>query len=268
MMSVMAPADVQLDHRHSDGRRSVAATLVSVVIPCFNEVQGLPTLRDRLQDFLAIDQSEYEFEILLVDDGGSDGTFELMQKLFGGNRRFKILRHRDNLGLSAAILTGFKAAAGDWIVSLDSDCTYDPRQIFDLLQQVQRHPKISMVIGSPYHPQGRVLQVPHWRIFISKAANRIYRLLMRTKLTCYTGCFRAVHRSYARQITLTQPGYVGMTEMVWCVEQLGGHTTEVPTVLDVRRYGQSKLRLLRVVGQHLRFMTRLALGLERRPRSR
>lgn len=265
---MMAQAEVQLDHRQADGRRTATATLVSVVIPCFNEAQGLPTLHDRLRDFLAIDQTDYEFEFLLVDDGSGDDTFEIMQKLFGKNRRFRILKHRENLGLSAAILTGFKAAAGDWIVSLDSDCTYDPRQIFDLLHEVQRHPKTSMVVGSPYHPQGRVLQVPHWRIFISKTANRIYRLLMRTKLNCYTGCFRAVHRSYAQQITLTQPGFVGMTEMVWRVEQLGGLTTEVPAVLDVRRYGQSKLRLLRVVRQHLWFMTRLAAGLERRPRSR
>jgi dolichol-phosphate mannosyltransferase len=252
-------ASVQL-HFESPAEVKLAgspATLVSVVIPCFNESQGLHQLKARLNDLLEVGQSDYLFQFVLVDDGSSDDTYRILGDLFADDERFLIVRHPKNQGLSSAILTGIHAAGGEWVVSLDADCTYDPLQIFQLLEKIQ--PSTTMVMGSPYHRSGKVLQVPAWRIAISKTANRIYRMLMKTKLTCYTGCFRAIRKSVAERIQLENPGFVGMTEMVWRVEQFGGRIEEVPVVLDVRRYGQSKLRLLRVVGQHLRLMLKVAL---------
>jgi dolichol-phosphate mannosyltransferase len=236
----------------------LSAQLVSVIVPCYNEAAAIPQLKSRLKDFVENNSSRYNFEFIFVDDGSTDETHSLLQSTFADDQRFKVIRQLPNRGLTAAILAGGRQAQGEWIVSIDSDCTYDPQQIYNLLQRIEEW-AADMIIGSPYHRSGKVLNVPRWRLAISKTANRIYRGLFRTKLTCYTSCFRAIRSPIALRVVVQNEGYVGMTEMVWRVERLGGTVTEIPAVLDVRRYGQSKLRLARVVVQHLKFMTKVAL---------
>ena len=235
----------------------LSAHFVSVIVPCYNEAAAIPQLKSRLKDFADHGHKRFEFEFILVDDGSTDDTYSLLQSAFADDQRFSVIRQSPNRGLTAAILSGGRQAQGEWLVSIDSDCTYDPKQIYNLLQRINED-CADMIIGSPYHSRGKVLNVPRWRLAISKAANRIYRGLFRTKITCYTGCFRAIRAAVAKRIVVENEGYVGMTEMVWRVERLGGSVTEIPAVLDVRRYGQSKLRLAQVVIQHLKFMTKVA----------
>ncbi len=230
-------------------------TLVSVVVPCFNEVAGIGQLKLRLMGFADDNSSKFDFEFLLVDDGSTDDTFPLLQSAFAGDRRFSVIHRVPNRGLTAAILAGCQQAKGEWIVSIDSDCTYDPRQIHSLLQGAEQG--TDMIIGSPYNRNGKVVNVPGWRLKISKVANRIYRGLFRTKLSCYTSCFRAIRSSMANRVVVSNDGYVGMPQMIWRIEKLGGSVIEIPAVLDIRRYGQSKLSLTRVIVQHLSFMARV-----------
>ncbi|MEQ1905488.1 MAG: glycosyltransferase family 2 protein [Pirellulaceae bacterium] len=235
----------------------LSGRLISVIVPCFNESAAIPQLKSRLKDFVDHNSSSFKFEFILVDDGSTDDTYSLLQSTFADDQRFSIIRQLPNRGITAAILAGGRQAQGEWLVSIDSDCTYDPQQIYNLLQRIEDG-CADMIIGSPYHCSGKVLNVPRWRLAISKAANRIYRGLFRTKLTCYTSCFRAIRPSIASRVVVQNKGYVGMAEMVWRVERLGGKVTEIPAVLDIRRYGQSKLRLARVVVQHLKFMAKVA----------
>jgi dolichol-phosphate mannosyltransferase len=142
------------------------------------------------------------------------------------------------------------------VASLDADCTYDPRQLANLLPLLR--PDVNLVVASPYHPLGAVENVPAWRLAISKLASRLYRLVLRNKLHTYTSCFRVYRRSAVIDLPLTSDGFVGIAELVWRLDAGGATIVECPAVLSVRRAGQSKLKIVRATLGHLRLLFRAA----------
>ena len=192
-------------------------TAVTVVIPCFNESAGIEFLANRLREISDQYRDQHEFFFILVDDGSSDNTWELLGEQFSEWSNTELLRHAQNKGLMAAILTGTSAASTEIVCSMDSDCTFDPAQIPSMVEKLKED--VAMVTSSPYHPQGKVNNVPAWRIFLSRIASRLYRLILRNRLYCYTSCFRVFRRSVVGEIELQNPGFVGTAELVWRIEQ-------------------------------------------------
>src|SRR3954451_9984907 len=104
--------------------------LISIVVPVFNEVATIQTLIDRLQDALVA----FRYEILIVDDGSSDGTSDLIGQI-GGNQ-VRVFRHTRNQGKGAALRTAFGQASGEIVVIQDGDLEYDPKDIPILTQPI------------------------------------------------------------------------------------------------------------------------------------
>src|SRR5437764_12584317 len=102
---------------------------VSVVVPCYNEADSLTNLAAGLARLRAAVADDYELQIVLVDDGSRDGTWDLMQDLFPGEAAVRLVRHDTNRGITAAIATGIREATADLVASLDADCTYEPTQL-------------------------------------------------------------------------------------------------------------------------------------------
>ena len=227
---------------------------VSVVVPCYNEVAGIPNLADHL-DRARKELREYDLDFVFVDDGSSDETYEVLLDHFADWETAKIIRHDENQGLMAAVLTGVKHGSGQIVCSIDSDCTYDPARLVDLLPHLGEN--IGAVTGSPYHPEGAILNVPRWRIWLSYAASWMYRNILRNRLYCYTSSFRAYRKSAIQDIELQNTGFVGTTEILWKLEQRGWQIEEAPSVLSVRQFGQSKIRTFQVALNHLKLMRRI-----------
>ncbi|MEZ6092979.1 MAG: glycosyltransferase family 2 protein [Pirellulaceae bacterium] len=230
---------------------------LSLVIPCRNELESIPQLRSRIGELVeAVVDQGIDFDLIFVDDGSTDNTADSLEQQFSDMPQTVVIQHPTNRGITAAVMTGMRAAQTEWVVVLDADCTYDPLQVLNLLPSLVDD-EYDLVLGSPYHPSGKVLNVPRWRLWISSIASQIYRRLLKTKVYCYTGCFRAYRRSAFDDIKLQHSGFVGMTELVWQSERAGNRIKEIPATLDVRRYGQSKLRLLSVIRTHLQFMMKI-----------
>jgi dolichol-phosphate mannosyltransferase len=245
---------------------TTATRLVSVVVPCLNESESLPQLHQKLSELQAECADRCEFEIVLVDDGSSDGTPKLAEELFGDGFRLNLQRHEKNRGIAAALMTGIRASGGDTIVTIDADCTFDPADIPQLLDQLRDG--VSVVIGSPYHPEGGVDHVPGWRILLSRACSRMYRALFRNPVNCYTGCFRAFRAADARRIALDNHGFVGVVELLWKLDGQPGRFVEVPVRLSNRKYGQSKMKTVRAMAKHFLLMVRIATRTISRPQPR
>lgn len=232
---------------------AVQVTGVSVVIPCFNEQEAIDNLESRLNElrFAAIDQ-EYEIELILVDDGSTDETWERLNNSFGNRPDCTLLRHDRNLGMMAAVMTGIGAASNSVVCSIDSDCTYDPLLVLELVPLLRG--ETALVTASPYHPNGQVLNVPGWRIGLSSMASWMYGRLLRNKLTCYTCACRAYQRDVVKDIELENTGFVGTTELAWRVDRDGWEIREVPATLNVRQFGQSKMRTISVMMRHFKML--------------
>lgn len=109
---------------------------VSILIPCFNEEEGLPMLYDTLcgQNGLCNKLKEYEFEILLINDGSKDNTLDVIKSYAEKDKRIKYISLSRNFGKECAMLSGFDYANGDCVVIMDADLQDPPMLIAEMLE--------------------------------------------------------------------------------------------------------------------------------------
>jgi dolichol-phosphate mannosyltransferase len=228
---------------------------ISIVIPCHNEAAGLANLEVQLGPVLDTLRATAMVELVLVDDGSSDATWERMQALAKHSRLTAgpvvLQKHVFNRGLGAALRTGFAAAAGRVIVTTDSDATYRFNEIPLLLERLS--PGIDVVTASPYHPDGDVDGVPPYRLVLSRGSSAIYRLLVGGQLHTYTALFRAYRREVIQTVTFRSDGFLAVAELLVNAIRSGYRVAEYPTTLHSRVAGVSKAKLARTIAAHLRF---------------
>ncbi|HVG40916.1 MAG TPA: glycosyltransferase family 2 protein, partial [Chitinophagaceae bacterium] len=103
---------------------------LSIVIPLFNEEESLPELCDWIKR--VCDQQNYSYEVILIDDGSTDDSWNVVQGLRTSNSNIKGIKFQRNYGKSAALNEGFKAAQGDVIITMDADLQDSPDEIPEL----------------------------------------------------------------------------------------------------------------------------------------
>ncbi len=232
-------------------------TPVTVVVPLFNEADGIPHLAQALSRLDRALRPRYAPTYLLIDDGSTDATVVTAKTCFADWLRVRILSHPENRGIARAIETGLRAAQTEFVCSLDADCTYDPLVLLPMLHLLEEG--ADLVTASPYHPLGKVEQVPAWRLALSRGASLLYRTVLRTRLHTFTSCCRAYRRSVVVNLLLRNGGFTGIAELLARLLLEGGNVAEQPAVLRVRRFGQSKMRILRVFLGHCLLLTELAV---------
>src|SRR6185437_12543511 len=117
---------------------------ISVVIPIRNEAASLDALHRELTDTLRGFGRPYE--IILIDDGSTDGSFEIMARLQAGDARLRVIRFRRNYGQTAAFAAGFAHARGRYIVTADGDNQNDPADIPGMIQMLEQQ-NLDIVCG-------------------------------------------------------------------------------------------------------------------------
>ncbi|MCG8463017.1 MAG: glycosyltransferase family 2 protein [Holophagales bacterium] len=229
-----------------------AALPVTVVVPCFEEEESLAQLEGALVRAAAELAHRYDLRFLFVDDGSTDGTWAELERRFGARADCTLLRHPENRGITSAILTGIRAARTEIVASIDSDCTYDPVQLSRLLPALADG--VDLVTASPYHPEGAVRGMPRWRLFLSRTVSRLYARVLGQELATYTSCFRIYRRPAVVDLEPRNLGFIGQAELLGLLDRQGRRVVEVPAVLEVRRFGRSKLKIARTVAGHLRLL--------------
>ena len=112
--------------------------MISIVVPTYNEEKNVSILYENLMDVL-----ERNYEIIFVDDGSTDNTFNELQKLHEKNKKVKIIKFRKNFGQSATLKAGFDYSKGDIIITMDADLQNDPHDIPQLLEKIKDYDCIS-----------------------------------------------------------------------------------------------------------------------------
>jgi dolichol-phosphate mannosyltransferase len=202
-------------------------------VPTYNEKENLVDLVRRITD--ACSGSGMETEIIIVDDNSPDGTGELADELAKANR-MKVIHRKGKLGLSSAVIEGFRESTGSVLVVMDADLSHPPETIPELVKKIQSG-EAEVVVGSRYVEGGSVENWPFYRRLISKGATLFARGL--TKVRDPMSGFFALKKEVIGDVVLNPVGYKIGLEIL--VKGRYSKVVEVPIRFADRKAGKSKL---------------------------
>lgn len=226
--------------------------LVSIIIPAYNEEALLENHVIQICDYLQNLEQQYEWELLIINDGSQDNTAQIANSLAERYPFIKALHHPDNFGLGQVLKFGFANTRGDYVITLDVDLSYDVEHISELLTKIREsHAKI--VLASPYMPGGTIKNVPWLRRVLSIAGNKFLSLFSYDNLSTLTSLVRAYDGPFIRSLDLRSRGMDIMPEMLHKAMVVRAKIDETPGRLDWELQLQNKqsrvssLRLLRQI---------------------
>jgi len=208
---------------------------ISIVSPIFNEEESIEILCDRICDVCS--RNGYDFEVIFVDDGSSDGSPAVLERLAAANPRVKVVFFQRNFGQSAALAAGFDHASGELIVTIDADLQNDPEDIPPLIQKLEEG--YDIVSGwRKARKDNRIL-----RILPSFMANRFIKWTTGVDLHDIGCTLKVYRRSVIQNIKL----YGDLHRFIPILgHQVGARIAEIEVRHHPRRFGTSKYGLGRI----------------------
>ena len=222
---------------------------LSVVVPVYNEAESLAELDVRLRAVL--DRVGEPAEILLIDDGSRDGSWQRMVAIGNTDLRYRMVRLRRNYGQSAALAAGIDLARGEYVVLMDADLQNDPDDIPNLLATVREG--FDLVSGWRKNRHDDYIS----RRLPSEIANRIIARVTGVPLHD-VGCTLKIYRAeYIKDVQIYGEMHRFLPALV---KQAGGTITEIVVNHHARKYGTSKYGINRTLKVMLDLMTVQFLG--------
>lgn len=225
---------------------------VSVVVPAYNEAEIIEQSLNELCRYMDTITHEYDWELIIVNDGSTDKTGEIAEAFASSRRNIRVLHHIVNFRLGQALRFAFNHCKGDYVITLDLDMSYSPDHIARMLKTL-RETKSKIVIASPYMDGGKVSEVPWLRRVLSVCANRFLCLTAHGKLNTITGMVRAYDRKFLMGLDLKSTDVDINHEIIYKAELLGARVMEVPAHLDwssqncLDKKRRSNIRVLRSI---------------------
>ena len=206
-------------------------SLLSVIVPAFNERNTIHEALRRLRDA----DFPLEREIIVVDDGSSDGTDEIVKRSVDSTVR--LVAHPVNRGKGAAIRSGIEEAEGDLIVIQDADLEYDPRDLAKLVRPLMEG-QARVVYGSRFTGERRNMFFWHWvgNRFLTLVTNVLYNTTLSDMETCY----KMFDAGLLRRIQLNSDRFDFEPEVTAKVLRLGERIWEVPITYAGREISEGK----------------------------
>jgi len=209
---------------------------LSIVIPFYNEHKNIPLLLDEI--YRTLQPTTWTYEVVAIDDGSGDGTYELLKKELVRFPHFRLIRFRKNFGQTAAMAAGFDSAEGEIIVTLDGDLQNDPADIPRLMEKMGE----GFDIVSGWREKRKDPFVT--RRLPSLWANKMISWVTGVKLHDYGCTLKAFRREVAKNIRL----YGEMHRFIPAIASwMGVSIAEIPVNHRPRKYGSSKYGLSRTV---------------------
>ena len=217
---------------------------ISVVIPLLNERESLPELTAWIDRAL----EEFSYEVIFVDDGSTDGSWDFITKLAKDGNHVRGIRFRRNYGKSAALYEGFAAAKGDIVVTMDADLQDSPEEIPEMVRMI-REEGYDLVSGWKQHRKDN----PVTKNLPSKLYNATARRVTGIKLHDMNCGLKAYKASVVKNIEV----YGEMHRYIPYLAKNAGFTKigEKPVVHQKRKFGKSKFGMDRFVNGFLDLMS-------------
>jgi glycosyltransferase involved in cell wall biosynthesis len=217
--------------------------MISAVIPVYNEAESLDELHRELSEVAAAHQ--YDLEVIFIDDGSTDGSWETIERLAADDPRIRGIRFRRNFGKAAALTAGFSEAQGRIDLTLDADLQDDPAEIPNFLSQMQEG--LDVVSGWK-----KVRHDPWHKVGPSRIFNWLVGYMTGVKLHDHNCGFKCYRREIFDEVRL----YGEMHRFVPVLAAARGwRVGEIVVQHRARKFGQSKYGFRRFVKGFLDLLT-------------
>lgn len=210
------------------------APTLSVVMPCYNERATIHSALKRV-----LEGPVDSLEIVVVDDGSTDGTRELLTRGIALDPRIRVVLHDINRGKGAALRTGFSEARGRFVIVQDADLEYDPTDYAQLLAPLLAG-HADVVYGSRFAGGGAHRVLYFWHSVANRALTTVSNMVTDLNLTDMETCYKAFRRELLDEIDLHEDRFGIEPEITAKVAQLGVRVYEVPISYHGRTYAEGK----------------------------
>jgi dolichol-phosphate mannosyltransferase len=220
---------------------------ISVVMPAYNEDDVLPVSLQEAVD--ALEHIADDWEILVVDDGSTDGTPAILAEWSARDSRIKVLTQPSNKGYSKALIRGFKAATKNAVFYTDADAQFDLHEIVRLYPLLEQH---DMVSGYRINRKD-----PAIRLLTSRVFNALQALLLGNRVRDVNCAFKLFRRSFFEQVQLSSDGFLIDAELYLRAKHAGLKRAQVGVMHRPRTLGTTTVRAS-TVAQTLRELWNLS----------
>ena len=205
--------------------------MLTVVIPVYNEVNNIREIHARVRAV------PIEKEILLVDDGSTDGTREILREL--ADDTTKVVLHEYNQGKGAALRTGFQKASGDIVIIQDADLEYDPAQYPKLIQPILEG-KADVVYGSRFVTGDYRRVLYFWHMLGNSLLTLMSNMFTNLNLTDMETCYKGFRREVLQKITIEENRFGFEPEITAKIAKLDVRIYETGISYSGRTYKEGK----------------------------
>lgn len=229
--------------------------MISIVTPVYNEGERI---RDCLEKLIKkLNSFDEEWELIIVNDGSTDNSIQEINRVAKANEKIRVISYKINRGRGYALRKGFEAAVGDYIVTTESDFSWGITIIERMLNVLKDNGEYDMVIASPHLHDNGYINVPKYRVYLSKIGNKLLKLAFGGKITMATGMTRAYKREVVKLLLLECEGKEIHLEILSKALALGYKIIEIPAViewpLEKRKRDKKTSKLIKIIFFHLIF---------------
>ena len=217
------------------GQGNIEIRKLSILVPVYNEARTIGALLQRVEEA----PLPCEREIIVVDDGSTDGTREALEAFAGAHPAVKVLVHEHNRGKGQAIRSAIAEMSGDWAIIQDADLEYAPEDYQAMLLPVQRG-LADVVFGSRF-VMGRYRRAMYfWHTLANKALTLLTNVLADLNITDMETCYKLVRADLLKALRLRSKGFDIEPELTVKLARSGARIYEVPISYSGRTYAEGK----------------------------
>lgn len=243
--------------------------MIHIILPAYNEEENILSLMESIN--YSMREASIDFKIVVVNDGSSDKTADIVKSM-QHKIPVELINHNKNMGLGEAIRSGFTAGLNsaderNIIITMDADNSHRPELILKMIAMIREGADV--VIASRYQPGSRTKGIPLSRVFLSRAASTVMRILFPIRgVKDYTNGYRAYRADVLRRAFETygkefvsETGFSCMIEILLKLRALDLVMTEVPMILRYdKKKGDSKMNVSKTIINTLKLISRRMAG--------